>query len=130
MSLLVDTHLVLWAAFAPERLGGMAQARLTDEGQLPHVSAASIWEIVIKATLGRADFRVDPVGLRAGLVKNGWAELPITASHTLEVAELPSHHADPFDRILIAQARHEGWPLLTADRAMERYGPPVELVRA
>ncbi|MDE0522846.1 MAG: type II toxin-antitoxin system VapC family toxin [Boseongicola sp.] len=130
MSLLVDTHLVLWAAYAPERLSGIAQARLTDEGQLPHVSAASIWEIVIKASLGRADFRIDPTALRAGLVKNGWAELPITASHTLEAADLPLHHADPFDRILVAQARQEGWPLLTADRALKRYGSPVELVRA
>lgn len=130
MSLLVDTHLVLWAAFAPERLSRIAQARLTDEGQLPHVSAASIWEIVIKARLGRADFRVDPVDLRAGLVKNGWAELPITASHALELADLPLRHADPFGRILIAQARREGWPLLKADRALKRYGPPVELVRA
>lgn len=130
MSLLVDTHLVLWAAYAPERLSRTAHARLTDEGQLPHVSAASIWEIVIKASLGRADFRVEPIDLRAGLVKNGWAELPITASHTLEVADLPFHHADPFDRILIAQARQEGWPLLTADQTLKRYGPPVELARA
>ena len=128
MSLLVDTHLVLWAAYDPERLSQIARARLEDEGHHPHVSAASIWEIVIKAGLGRPDFQVDPVTLRAGLVKNGWAELPIMTSHTLQVADLPLHHADPFDRILIAQARHEGWPLLTADRALDPYGPPVELV--
>lgn len=128
MSLLVDTHLVLWAAYAPERLSPVAHARLTDEAQRPHASAASIWEVVIKAGLGRADFRVDPVALRAGLAGNGWKELPITAGHTLEVAELPRHHSDPFDRILIAQARREGWPLLTCDRALESYGQVVELV--
>ena len=128
MSLLVDTHLVLWAAYAPERLSPAAHARLTDEAQRPHVSAASIWEVVIKAGLGRADFRVDPVSLRAGLAGNGWKELPITAEHALEVAELPRLHADPFDRILIAQARREGWPLLTCDRALESYGQVVELV--
>ena len=128
MSLLVDTHLVLWAAYAPERLSPAAHARLTDEEQHPHYSAASIWEVVIKAGLGRVDFRVDPVALCAGLAGNGWAELPITAGHTLEVAELPRFHADPFDRILIAQARREGWPLLTCDRALESYGKVVELV--
>ena len=128
MSLLVDTQLVLWAAYTPERLSPAAHARLTDEGQHLHVSAASIWEVVNKAGLGRADFRVDTAALRAGLAANGWKELPITTGHTLEVTELPPHRADPFDRILIAQARWEDWPLLTADRALSGYGPPVELV--
>ncbi|MDE0114141.1 MAG: type II toxin-antitoxin system VapC family toxin [Albidovulum sp.] len=128
MTLLVDTHLVLWAAYTPERLSPTALARVTDEEQLPHVSAASIWEVVIKAGLGRADFKVDPAKLRAGLAVNGWTELPITTGHALEVAKLPPLHADPFDRILIAQARREGWPLITRDRALEGYGPPVELV--
>lgn len=128
MSLLVDTHLVLWAAYAPERLSPAARAFLTDEGQYPHVSAASIWEVVIKTSLGRTDFRVDPAALRAGLAGNGWMELPVTTGHTLEVADLPWHHADPFDRILIAQARREGWPLLTSNRRLKSYGPPVELV--
>ncbi|MDE2789212.1 MAG: type II toxin-antitoxin system VapC family toxin [Paracoccaceae bacterium] len=128
MNLLVDTHLVLLAAYAPERLSPAAHACLTDERRRPHVSAASIWEVVIKADLGRVDFQVDPVALRVGLAGNGWTELPITTSHTLKVAELPRVHADPFDRILIAQARCEGWPLLTCDRDLEGYGPPVELV--
>ena len=128
MSLLVDTQLVLWAAYTPERLDPAARARLTDEGQHPHVSAASIWEIVIKAGLQRADFRIDPAALRAGLAANGWKELPVTTGHTLEVVELPPHHVDPFDRILIAQARREEWPLLTTDRVLSSYGPPVELV--
>ena len=128
MNLLVDTHLVLWAAYEPERLSPTARSRLTDEGQHPHVSAASIWEVVIKAGLGRPDFKVDAAALRSGLARNGWAELPIRTDHALEVAKLPQHHSDPFDRILVAQARWEGWPLLTADRKLERYGPPVELV--
>lgn len=119
MSLLVDTYLMLWAAYAPERLSQTARVRLADEGQHPHVSAASIWEVVIRAGLGRPGFQVDPSALRAGLTKNGWAELPIMAGHALHVADLPLHHADPFDRILIAQARQEGWPLLTADRALK-----------
>ncbi len=128
MGLLVDTHLMLWAAYMPERLSPIAHERLTDEGELPHVSAASIWEVVIKAAIVRKDFHVDPVALRVGLVTNGWVELPITIGHTLQVADLPLYHADPFDRILIAQAREEGWPLLTADRTQEQSGPPVELV--
>ena len=128
MSLLVDTQLVLWAAYEPKRLNPTARARITDEGNCPHVSAASIWEVVVKAGLGRSDFRVDPSALRLGLARNGWAELPVRTSHALEVAKLPLHHSDPFDRILVAQARREGWPLLTADRVLERYGPPVELV--
>ncbi len=74
------------------------------------------------------DFQVNPAKLRAGLMVNGWTELPITTDHALEVAELPPHHADPFDRILIAQARREGWPLIKRDRTLERYGLPVELV--
>lgn len=128
MSLLVDTQLVLWAAYEPERLCPAARARLTDKENQPYVSAASIWEVVIKAGLGRSDILVDPVALRTGLARNGWAELPVRTSHALEVAKLPFHHSDPFDRILVAQARWEGWPLLTADRALERCGPPVELV--
>lgn len=128
MSLLVDTLLVLWAAYEPERLSPTARARLTDEENRLHVSAASIWEVVIKAGLGRPDFLVDPAALRLGLARNGWAELPVRTSHALEVAKLPLHHSDPFDRILVAQARWEGWSLLTADRALGRYGPPVELV--
>ena len=128
MSLLVDTHLVLWAAYTPDRLSSAARARLSDVAQRPHFSAASIWEVVIKADLGRADFQVDPAALRAGLAGNGWAELPIRADHALEVLKLPRHHSDPFDRILVAQARREEWPLLTSDRTLERYGAPVELV--
>ena len=128
MNVLVDTHLMLWAAYAPERLSPVAHARLIDEELCPCVSAASIWEIVIKAGLGRTDFQVDPATLRAGLAANGWKELPVTAGHALEVAELPRLHSDPFDRILIAQARREGWPLLTGDRQLASHGPPVELV--
>lgn len=119
---------MLWAAYMPERLGKAAMNWLGDEDHDLHYSPASIWEVTIKSGLGREDFRVDPTLLLPGLVRNGWKSLPILAVHALEVINLPLHHSDQFDRILIAQAKHEGWPLLTSDRTLSRYGSTVELV--
>lgn len=91
-------------------------------------SAASIWEVVIKRSLDRADFQIDPNRFRRGLLGNGYEELPITSEHTLGVAGLPPVHRDPFDRILIAQGRVEGILLLTSDTTLATYGLPVKLV--
>jgi PIN domain nuclease of toxin-antitoxin system len=88
-------------------------------------SAASIWEIVIKRGLGRDDFKVDSHRLRKMLVMNGYSELPITAEHVLRVDTLPGLHKDPFDRILIAQARSEAMLLLTVDSDIVQYGEAV-----
>ena len=87
-----------------------------------HFSPASIWEIIIKRGLERDDFQVDPVRLRKLLMLNGYAEIPITSDHTLALNVLPPLHKDPFDRLLLAQARCEGMLLVTADTQLLRYG--------
>jgi len=128
VKLLIDTHLLLWAAATPERLSPRAVARLEAPENRLLFSAASLWEIAIKAALGRSDFTIDPRRLRQGLIDNGYEELPLTGAHTLALADLPAIHKDPFDRILIAQAKVEGLALLTADATLARYGAPVEVV--
>ena len=125
MNLLLDTHVLLWAAGAPERLSAPARAMLEDPGTVPVFSAASLWEVVIENGLGRADFDVDPHLLRRSLLENGYTELAVTGLHVLAVDLLPPIHKDPFDRILIAQARTEGITLLTADEVVARYPGPI-----
>ena len=125
MRLLLDTHLLLWAAGEPRRLSRKARAAIADPANALHFSSASIWEVAIKGGLGRADFRVDAVQLLRGLVENGYEELPVSGRHAAEVAHLPGLHADPFDRMLVAQARAEGLVLLTADEQVAQYRTPV-----
>ncbi|MDX2193037.1 MAG: type II toxin-antitoxin system VapC family toxin [Gemmatimonadales bacterium] len=91
-------------------------------------SAASIREVAIKSSLGRDDFQVDAGVLRRGLLDNGYLELPVTSQHAVAVALLPAVHRDPFDRMLVAQARVEGVTLLTSDAELARYGSPVRKV--
>lgn len=128
MKLLLDTHIVLWAAGQPEKLSGSAKTLLTTPGNSLFFSAASIWEIVIKRGLGREDFKVDPRRLRKMLVTHGYAELAVTAEHALKVEALPLLHKDPFDRMLLAQARAEGMLLLTADAAILQYQEATQAV--
>lgn len=92
-------------------------------------SSASIWEIVIKKGLERKDFQVDARALRRGLIENEYQEIEITTNHILELEGLPLIHKDPFDRILIAQARFEGITFLTTDSRLSEYDSPVRLVR-
>ncbi len=125
MKLLLDTHLLLWAAGEPDKLSATAKSLLMDGTNDLFFSSASIWEIVIKRGVGRDDFRVDPVRLRKMLVMNGYAEISIEADHALAVDGLPHLHKDPFDRILLAQARAEGIQLLTADAQIIKYGDGV-----
>ena len=125
---LLDTHVLLWAAAGGERLSDGVVQRLDDENTQPLFSAASIWEIVIKTGLGRKDFNVDAAMLRRGLLDNGYQELPITSAHTLAVGRLPNLHRDPFDRIMAAQASEEGVELLTADKTLAAYPGPITLV--
>lgn len=124
---LADTHLLLWAASAPHRLGEASDI-IGDSGNEVLFSAASIWEIAIKASLGRSDFTVDAADFAAALRANGYTELPVRAAHAARVATLPALHADPFDRILVAQARTEGVTLLTRDEAVAQYPAPIRLV--
>lgn len=128
MKLLLDTHLLLWAAGEPERLSKEARALLSAPENELFFSAASLWEIAIKRGLGRPDFSVDARLLRRGLLDNGYSELPIASEHAVAVEGLPSIHKDPFDRILVAQAMVEGITLLTTDGMVARYPGPVRLV--
>ncbi len=128
MKLLLDTHLLLWAAGKPDRLSNSARLLIQDAESQLLFSAASLWEIAIKRGLDRADFRVEPALLRRGLIDNGYVELPVTGLHALAIDTLPAIHKDPFDRILIAQALSEGIILLTADPIVARYPGPVRLV--
>ena len=128
MKLLLDTHLLLWAAGEPGRLPARARALIKDPANELIFSAASLWEIVIKCGLGRADFRVDPRLLRRGLLDNSYGELPVTSEHAVAVESLPPLHKDPFDRILVAQATVEGIALLTVDPVVAQYKGPVRKV--
>jgi PIN domain nuclease of toxin-antitoxin system len=125
MKLLLDTHVLLWAAGQPERLSSSARDLLDAPEHELLFSAASLWEVAIKRGLGREDFRVDPGLLRRGLLDNGYQELPITSAHAVMVDRLPPLHKDPFDRLLLAQADVEGISLVTADEAVARYPGPV-----
>lgn len=128
MKLLLDTHLLLWAANEPKRLTKAARMLLEDSENELIFSAASIWEIMIKSSLGRDDFRVNARLLRRGLLDNGYTELPITSEHAVNVDGLPTRHKDPFDRILVAQATMEGITLLTNDRKLLGYSGPIRRV--
>ena len=125
MKLLLDTHVLLWAAGSPAQLPPEARAMLEDPDNALLFSAASLWEIAIKRSLGRADFKVDARVLRRGLQDNGYQELPITSEHAVFIDSLPPIHKDPFDRILVAQATVEGITLLTADTLIAQYPGPI-----
>lgn len=128
MKLLIDTHLLLWAAEGFERLPPRAQTLMSVPENELFFSAASLWEIVIKSSLNREDFKVDPRLLRRGLLDNGYSELPVLSEHAVAVGCLPPIHKDPFDRLLIAQAIVEGITLLTADAHLTKYSGPVQYV--
>jgi PIN domain nuclease of toxin-antitoxin system len=128
VKLLLDTQLLLWAAGQPERLSAAARRLLNNPRNELFFSAASLWEIAIKHTLGRDDFRAEPRVLRRGLLDNGYAELPITSEHAVNIDTLPPLHKDPFDRILVAQAFSEGITLLTVDTQLAQYPGPVRKV--
>jgi len=125
MTLLLDTHLLLWAAGDPDRLPENFYRWIDDSDNDLLFSVASIWEVAIKRGLGREDFRVEPRVLRRGLLDNGYTELAITSEHALALDTLPPIHKDPFDRILVAQALAEGVMLLTVDPVVAQYPGPV-----
>lgn len=128
MKLLLDTQLLLWAAGQPKRLSAAARKLLSNPCNELLFSAASLWEIAIKSTLGREDFRVEPRLLRRGLLDNGYVELPVTSQHAVSIDGLPPLHKDPIDRLLLAQALTEGITLLTGDAQLARYRGPVRKV--
>lgn len=128
MKLLLDTHVLLWAAGEPERLPAAARELIEDPQTELLFSPSSLWEVAIKRSLDREDFRVDPRLLRRGLLDNGYAELPITSEHAVAVVGLPPIHKDPFDRMLVAQATITGIELLTVDEVVARYPGPIRRV--
>lgn len=128
MKLLLDSHLLLWAAGTPERLSAAARALLEDPDSELLFSAASLWEIAIKRALGREDFQVDARVLRRGLLDNGYAELAVTSEHAVAIDTLSPIHRDPFDRLLVAQAQVEGITLLTSDESIARYPGPIRRI--
>ena len=128
MKLLLDTHVLLWAAGEPRRLSKQARILIDNPGNELLFSAASIWEVAIKRGLGRQDFKVDARLLRRGLLDNGYSELPIISDHVVATESLPPIHKDPFDRILVAQATVEGVTLLTLDSLVSQYPGPIRTV--
>jgi len=128
MKLLLDTQLLLWAAGQPERLSPDANKLLQSPQNDLLFSAASLWEIAIKRSLGREDFRVEPRLLRRGLLDNGYTELAISSQHAVSIDSLPPLHKDPFDRLLLAQAMVEGVTLLTSDAQLALYPGPIRQV--
>ncbi|MFZ0808213.1 MAG: type II toxin-antitoxin system VapC family toxin [Candidatus Sulfotelmatobacter sp.] len=128
MKLLLDTHLLLWAAGQPNRLSAAAAKLVKAPANELIFSAGSIWEVAIKRGLGRRDFQADPRLLRRGLLDNGYVELPILSDHVVALDSLPPIHKDPFDRLLVAQATVEGITLLTADLIVARYPGPIRIV--
>jgi PIN domain nuclease of toxin-antitoxin system len=126
--LLLDTHVLLWAAEQSEKLSKKARKLIADSENTPVFSAVSLWEIAIKRGIGRDDFKVDPRLLRRGLLDNGYHELAMTSEHAVALDMLPPLHKDPFDRLLLAQAMVEGITLLTADALVARYPVAVQKV--
>lgn len=127
MKLLLDTHLLMWAADGIECVPTVARALMADPENELLFSVASIWEVAIKRGLNRPDFQVDARMLRRGLIDNGYCELPILSEHAVAIDALPPIHKDPFDRLLIAQATVEGITLLTDDATVAQYQGPVRL---
>jgi len=127
MKALLDTHVWLWLQTTPERLSGEALALVEDTSNDLFLSAASAWEIAIKYALGKLPLPEPPDRYVASRLElSGTAALPVEIRHAVHVAALPTHHRDPFDRVLIAQAQLENLVLVTADGQLAPYG--VEMV--
>lgn len=126
-AVLLDTHLLLWVSYLPERLPqGVRSIVLDLEAEL-HFSVASLWEIAIKQSQRRTDFDFDPRALREGLLQAGYVELPVLGEHAVATTTLPPIHKDPFDRMLVAQAITENLQFLTVDAQLARYPGPIRV---
>jgi len=121
LRLLLDTHVLLWWLAESPKLPKTIKARIA-EAEIVYVSAASVWEMAIKAAIGKLDA---PDDLEEQLPQHRLEQLRVSVSHALAVAKLPHHHADPFDRMLVAQASFESLTLVTADPQLAVYGVPV-----
>lgn len=121
MRILLDTHVLLWWLGSKARLGPQAAARIEDVHGEVFVSASTAWEIAVKQAAGKLHV---PFDVATAIEEEGFIPLPITVAHGVAAGALPRHHADPFDRMLVAQAREEGLWLVTADAAVQRYDVP------
>lgn len=126
MNALIDTHLLVWWLLDARELSSSARAIMEEPANRIVASVASLWELAIKVSGGKMQLKLEQ--LPAAIERDGFDILPVLPAHALAVAALPRHHADPFDRMLIAQARSEKLALLTADRTLSAYGEPVTLV--
>jgi PIN domain nuclease of toxin-antitoxin system len=125
MRLLLDTHVFIWSVMDSRQLKA-ATRRYLASAEIVYVSAVSIWEIAIKTRLGKLTGDVE--AFAAAIDASGFEELRVTARHAAAVAKLPLHHADPFDRMLIAQAFLEPLRLVTADKVLGAYGGALEFI--
>jgi len=121
--LLLDTHTLLWALSAPGRLPSRVAELIRDAENAVYVSAASAWEVAIKADLGK--LKADWSEIARAVVEVGFQRLDVSFAHALRLRSLPARHRDPFDRMLIAQALEEGLTIATKDRAFSRYAVPT-----
>ena len=128
MRVLLDTHILLWALIEPGRLSGEVRDVIENPANEVLFSSASIWEIAIKAGLGRAKFAVEPIEIVVAALDSGFVELPVHSAAAVKVATLPHHHRDPFDRLLVAQAMTEPTVLYTADAKLPVYSELVQRV--
>ena len=122
MKLLLDTHAAIWWLSADDRLGAEAARQLADETNQMLLSAAVVWEVAVKRSLGKLDV---PDGFAEAMLSGGAQPVAVTVDHAAAVEHLPWHHRDPFDRILIAQAQIERATLVSGDKALVAYGVPV-----
>ena len=125
MKLLLDTHVLLWAAIDSPRIQAIRPRLLSADNEV-YFSVACLWEIAIKTSLGK--LQANAAAIREAALANGFLELPISGPHALHVGSLPWHHRDPFDRLLVAQAASEPMWLLTADDKLLAYGGTIELI--
>ena len=129
MSYVLDTHIVIWLANDPNRINDSVKDILQDIDLDIYFSAVNLWEIVIKNQLNKSDFRIDAAELYQNLLDHDFVELPVLSKHTVSLENLPMHHKDPFDRLLIAQAASESFALITHDASIWQY-ENIEIVRA
>ena len=125
MSVLLDSHLLLWIAGAPDRVPREVLDLIRDEHTTLCFSAANIWEIAIKSGLGRPDFKLDPAVFRQNFLDRGYHEISVTGAHAAAVQRLPPIHKDPFDRMLVAQAQLQKMTLYTSDVTVACYPGPI-----
>lgn len=128
MRILLDTHILIWALLGSRRLPKKSEAAIADGGNEILFSAASIWEIAIKRQTRRIEFSMEAQRIAEAAIDTGFVELPITSVVAAGVGDLPLHHKDPFDRLLVCQALHEPARLFTVDPQLAPYGEIVTLL--